>query len=396
MFRKIIAIRPSAWLLLLGVTLLGSFSIYATLSQAHMRSVVSYGIQPMTALLLAIIAFWLSRGLSGHVRHAKDKAIIIGAVLAIWFVVYFMTGILLTYVHNALVGSFQGVLLNSIGFGLTAACLEYVRYRLLLMAGRRNVIWFGILVTAAFALLQMNLVQIADIHGAEGAVKLLVSDTIPAFVTSTLLTYLAITAGLSAALTYRLGIVAMTILPPILPKFDWYLSGIAMLLLAIIIYLVIDHTQQTGRQPHTRRHLNIAVETTWGSAIIALALFMTGVFAYKPNAIMSDSMKPVFARGSMVIIEKKTDKMDINIGDIIQYEAHGLIVTHRVISLDQASDGSGETIIITKGDNNPSRDEPVRLKNVVGTVKTNIPYIGYPTVWLRELTVGNKSNQVNK
>lgn len=107
-------------------------------------------------------------------------------------------------------------------------------------------------------------------------------------------------------------------------------------------------------------------------------------------------MVPVFSRGSMVIVQKNANKMDITVGDIIQYEAHGLVITHRVVQISQATDGSGDRVFITKGDNNPSRDEPVNISHVTGVVRTTIPYIGFPTVWLRELTIGNQSNQVNK
>ena len=123
---------------------------------------------------------------------------------------------------------------------------------------------------------------------------------------------------------------------------------------------------------------------------------MTGALTYKPSAIMSDSMVPTFSRGSMVIVQKLTNPMDINISDIIQYEAHDTVITHRVIVITQADDGSGKRTFITKGDNNPSRDEPISQDHVTGVVRAQIPYIGYPTVWLHEITVGNKSNEINK
>lgn len=396
MFAKLRRVPPAAWALAALVAALSTFSVIAITNQVAPGGTVIYIIQPLAALLITTAAHLLSKGRQDRVRHTKDKAIIIGSVLAIWFVAYFATGIFLTYVHNALVGTAKGVLLNMIGFGVTAAAVEYTRHRALLLAGRRNLLWFGAIVTVVFAAQQMNLGHLATAGTPEDAIKLIVSDVVPSFVSSALLTYLAASSGLPAMMTYRLGIVAMAVLPPILPKFDWYLIGVSSILLAITVFLVIDRTQQSSHQPRTRHHVNRAIETTWLCTMVALILFMSGVLAYKPSAIMSNSMLPVFSRGSMVIVQKTGAKMDITVGDIIQYEAHGLVITHRVVAVDQSSDGTGGTTYTTKGDNNPSRDDPVDKSHVTGIVRAQIPYVGYPTVWLRELVSGNQSDKVNK
>ena len=106
-------------------------------------------------------------------------------------------------------------------------------------------------------------------------------------------------------------------------------------------------------------------------------------------------MQPVFSRGALVIVKKNVPAVDISIGDIIQYEAHSRVVTHRVINIKQASDGSGEKVFIAKGDNNPSQDQPIKESQLIGVVNAQIPFAGYPTVWLREVTIGNESNEVN-
>ena len=94
---------------------------------------------------------------------------------------------------------------------------------------------------------------------------------------------------------------------------------------------------------------------------------------------------PLYGRGSMVIVNAVDSPLDVQVGDVIQFRGTDKMITHRVESIDQADDGSGGRVFITKGDNNPSRDPPVAENEVVGIVKAQIPYIGYPTVWLRAL-----------
>ena len=69
------------------------------------------------------------------------------------------------------------------------------------------------------------------------------SSLVPAFASSVLLTYLAFTAGLGSQLTYRLGVIAVMFVPPIIPKYDWYMTGIAWTALAVGVYIAIDRNR---------------------------------------------------------------------------------------------------------------------------------------------------------
>lgn len=395
MFSKLSLIKPPAWLLL-GLTLATAiFGIIASSTNAIPANILLYVAQPVFALLIAALAHAFTRGQGDRIQKTTDKAVVVGSVLAIWFVIYFATGIFVTFVNNALVSNISSVLLNIIGFGVTAAATEYTRHRIMLLARRRNAIWFGIAVTLVFALPYINLSHLASLGTGEDIIKLLVSDIAPGLVGSALSTYLAVAYGLPAQMTYRLGVVAMAILPPIIPKYDWYLLGVTSILLSVIVYIVVDRTQRHTQPARSKHRATRAFNIMWAGCIVALILFMTGFFAYKPSAIMSDSMKPVFSRGSLVIVKKNVPTMDISVGDIIQYESHSRVIMHRVIKIEQSDDGNGKRIFITKGDNNPSQDLPVNESQVSGVVSTQIPYAGYPTVWLREITVGNESKEVN-
>lgn len=392
---KLSTVRPTAWLLLGLATLLGIANVLAAINGWLPATTLTYIAQPVASLAIGALALLLTTGQRERVRHSGDKAIIVGSVIAIWFVVYFATGLLTTYVSNALVSSLQGVLLNAFGFGATALGIEITRHRTLLLAGRRNAAQFGVLVAIAFSLCQLNLAHLAGATQLSDIIKVIVSDIVPALAASLLLTYLAVACGLKSQLTYSLGVVAMTILPPIIPKYDWYLLGVSSVLLAIVVYLVVDRTQQERHTATRHQHTHRAFDAMWVVSMTALIMFMTGVFAYKPSAIMSNSMVPTFSRGCLVIVQNLRDPMDINIGDIIQYVRHDEMITHRVIAITQADDGSGKRVFITKGDNNPGRDEPVSQDHVTGIIRAQIPYIGYPTVWLHEVTIGNKSSEIN-
>lgn len=391
MWGRIFSVRPQAWWLLGAVAGLAVLSLWVRATQIISPATLLYIVQPLGALLIAGLTYRVARGQTERVRHSTEKSFTIASVIAIWFVLYFLSGLAVTYTHNALVSGPYSVGLNIVAYGLTAALLEYTRHGTMLLGGRRNVVWFGALVALVFALPQMSFGTLASVQTAQEMIELATSDIVPALAQSLLLTYLAIFVGLRGQLVFRLGIVAATILPPIIPKYDWYMLGVSALLLVAAVYIVMDRVRQdheTATRPR-RHHPRLAADIMFVAVMVALVLFMTGIFSYKPVVIMSDSMAPLFTRGSAVVVERLHDPMDIQIGDIIQYEAENKTITHRVVAIMAAEDGSDGLVFRTKGDNSPSVDPLVDESHVIGVIRSSLPYVGYPTVWLKELSAAH-------
>ncbi len=384
MFRKMHTITSSAWFLLGLTIVMVLLPFFVRRYDLVDSSLMSYVVQPIAAVLLAVIARTMLGAQHDRMRHRTERAMIVGAVVAVWFVVYFFSGMLVTYTYNAVAASWQSILINIAAFGVTAVAVEYVRHSLMTVAGRRNILWFGVIVSIVLACEYIGLARTLDLHTMADTIKFTVSDIVPAFASSFLLTYLAFNAGFVPQIAYRLGLIAVIYIPPVIPKYDWYLSGIAWLVLAVATYISIDRTRKdlavNGRH---YRHARRAYDAMFSIATVVLLLFMVGTFSYQPKVIMSNSMHPVFSRGSMVIV-KKVSAMDVEVGDIVQYTAPGHTTTHRVTKIDFAEDGSGKRVFTTQGDNSPSPDPPVQAKQIVGVIRAQIPYIGYPTVWLNE------------
>ena len=388
MLAKIRSIPRTAWLLLAAMAVMAAGSIVVRSTGVVSSTAFLYAVQPVAALAVCLLAWGAAGQQKDRVRHRSDKAFLVGSVLAVWFVLYFLSGLVTTYNHNSLVAGPKSIFMNIWAFGVVAFAIEYIRHKLMLLAGRRNVIWFGVIVAVVLAVLPMNLVLLQQTHGLDALIKLGVSDFMPAVSASFLLTYLTITAGLPAVLVYRLGLVGVAVLTPIIPKYDWYLQGVSPLLLAMCIYLAIDRNRENREVPirHHRHRPRLAYNIMWYTVIAFLAIFMAGFFTYKPSAILSNSMKPVFSRGSMVIVQKTNNPMDVHVGDIVQYRRESITITHRVLAIDAAADGSGKRVFTTKGDDSPSKDSPVSESQIIGVVRAQIPLVGYPTAWLAQLS----------
>jgi len=121
-----------------------------------------------------------------------------------------------------------------------------------------------------------------------------------------------------------------------------------------------------------------------------------GVFGYKLNSVITESMEPTIDKGDIVVtenvsyvpegaqvIEEDPDAIkaeELKVGDIITFYStdpaiYGQLNTHRIVEITQ--DEEGNLAFVTKGDNNPIEDRELALaSNVYGRYKTSIPFLG--------------------
>ena len=96
-------------------------------------------------------------------------------------------------------------------------------------------------------------------------------------------------------------------------------------------------------------------------------------------------MYPTLKKGDAIIIEKLDDKNKhlVKEGVVIAFKDGDNIITHRIESIVNEN---GEEYIITKGDNNPSKDVTKKKKDdIIGIVKFRIPLLGYPSIEISQI-----------
>ncbi|GKU27202.1 S26 family signal peptidase [Clostridium folliculivorans] len=105
--------------------------------------------------------------------------------------------------------------------------------------------------------------------------------------------------------------------------------------------------------------------------------------SYMWMSVLSNSMKPIFSSGDL-IIDRKVDVKDLKVGDIVTFRWNTSLSTHRIVEI--IKDGKGNVSYKTKGDNNNAVDqEAVNSVNVVGKYAFKIPLIGYILTELKGL-----------
>lgn len=108
--------------------------------------------------------------------------------------------------------------------------------------------------------------------------------------------------------------------------------------------------------------------------VVLLPLTVPKLFGYEIYGILSQSMEPEIASGSVVYV-KDIDVEDVKVGDIITFKMNAksdLVATHRVVEINK-----DDRSFITKGDNNDTIDSaPVSFDRFLGIAVFSLPLLG--------------------
>lgn len=114
--------------------------------------------------------------------------------------------------------------------------------------------------------------------------------------------------------------------------------------------------------------------------------------AYRTLTVLSASMRPTFAPGS-VVITRPTPVTDLVVGDVITYripvEDHR-VVTHRIVEIVEIVGGGDRPVVRTQGDANNAPDPWLTRfeDDVAWRTVASVPSLGYAINALREPVVG--------
>ena len=210
---------------------------------------------------------------------------------------------------------------------------------------------------------------------------------LPLIAFNSLYTYLTLKGSFAITLVYRIIISLIMLVLPIFTNVDWFITATIGILSPVIIYALFKYKLANKnddiRKKKQKFHNKISFAVIF-IFCINLVSFMIGIFKYEPITILSNSMKPIYERGDVVIFEKISDSelSQIPINEIIVYSVGEQNIAHRIVDKIEEN---GTVIYLTKGDNNNVSDKvAVQIDQIKGKYIFHIKYIGFPTVWLYE------------
>ena len=302
------------------------------------------------------------------------------AIIA-YILLYLLSGIIFSFAYNPLVMKGKYFFLNIIYYIPTAISIELIRYRIITFINKENRFKYTIILSIIFAFSMTN-ISITNLDSIKNIIEIFYQSLVPNFVIGCFLCYVAINGSLYASIIYTLTPIIYNLFTPIIPNPQWIITVLLKTFIPIITYTTLEKMKIVEKKkPSKIKKENPYLGYIGISIMSIIILFACGIFRIYPVAIASNSMKPVFERGDIQIIDKK--EQEYKIGDIIQfYGLNNTIFVHRVVSVRKEN---GNIYYTTKGDNNENVDlMEISQSRIIGKSIFTLKYLGYPTVWITE------------
>lgn len=353
----------------------------------------NYVINPLFWIILFILSFIFNKDRFERIKYKTNKIQTIFIVVVAYLIIFFITGLFVGYLRNPLNTSILGILKNSWVYLIPVIAIEYTRYYS--VNSNKSILNYFVIIIL-FTLTSINIRYMLGLN-FEDFFKYFSSTVIPNIANSILLIYISKNCGYYGNLFYMVPLNMIRIILPILPDYDWFFTAVSGLMLTTITYIFVKNVNDKVVEVRERKYLKKYSTLKLTVALIPciiLILFVSGILKYRPVGIISNSMKPLISRGDAVIVEKVDNKniKTIKNYDIILYMLGDITVAHRIINIEEHNDGT--RLFTTMGDNNKAADpQKVKADQIIGKVKFKIPFIGYPSVYLKEL-FNNKTKPI--
>lgn len=267
---------------------------------------------------------------------------------------------------------------------LVSIILEEISRYIILTKGKGNNL-IKVLSIILFILFDTMIgIGIYDITNKVGIFETIILVILPSVSKNILLTSISNNAGYKPCILYRSILELFIYIVPIYADLGNYLDSILKIVFPLIFLLRLRLTYYKKNTQDIRKNNKVTKIITCFLLLIlsSLVILVSGYFKYYLLVIATGSMEPNISIGDAVLIEKLDEsELDrINKGDVLVYKYEKKIIVHRVTNIDKIDN---KYIYKTKGDANNEEDNWLVYENqIIGIVKFNVKYIGYPTVKL--------------
>ena len=318
-------------------------------------------------------------------RYVKDIITNMIIILLISFILYYILGIFIGFYRTENYLTFYGIRTFILPYIVMIIMREYLRMQMLNKTDKSKIL---IVITCIlFILLELsNYIGRVDLNSSYNAFIFVALTILPIVSRNIVLTYITRKLGFKPNLLWLLVITLYTIVLPIAPNDGLYIRSLIDFLFPFVlmynVYLFFQKRDKDIPISYIKKRVYVG---TYLLAILVftLAYFVSGFFRYYAVAVATGSMTPNINVGDVVIVDQNKKYKDLEIGEVIAYNYHGIVVVHRLHDIVVIK---GDYYFYTKGDANESVDNYIIYPDMIlGNVNYKIPYIGLPTVWLNNI-----------
>lgn len=293
--------------------------------------------------------------------------------------VYILSGLGFGYQKTPLVSAYWWRRIAPYALAIIGA--EYIRHILLAQEIKSS----GLFVYVIFVLFDAALFRQSNSLDRFSAFWEFASMTLlPALSANVLYTYVSKRYGFLPVIAYRIPLAVYPYLLPMAPLMPEAMLSFArfMLPLGVLGFLRSFYEKKRRLAAQKNKAWNMIASALSVLIMTAFIMLISCRFQYGLLVIATDSMTGSLNKGDAIIYEQYEGQA-LEEGQIIVFSSNSRRIVHRITRLRKIN---GVLQIYTKGDANEAEDAGfVTTADVIGTEVSSIPYLGYPTVWMREL-----------
>ena len=344
--------------------------------------------RPLAAVLLlptAGAALFFIKKRTALSLNSPMVLLLMGVMGALYFMGYYVSGLFFGFTKTGY-GLKPDILFSlTIPIACVLVATELLRYVLCAQKDRAaSAAAYGISLLADIIICS----NLAGITNFATFMEVIGMTLFPGLLYHLLFNYLSLRYGWKPILLYRLLTVWVFYLIPYGSAIANSLLAFLNLLIPIGIYFFIDSLFEKKRRYAVQKQSRFTRVTSKVITVLVFILMAGTVmlvsnhFSYGAYVIATDSMTGELNKGDVAIYERYDDQF-IEEGQVIVFEQNNSVVIHRVVDIEIIN---GITRYYTKGDANEDRDtEFITSGQIIGLVDAKLPFLGYPTLWMRSL-----------
>lgn len=355
-----------------------------------LNSFVSNILGNYNIIILLVVALVLFKRYFGFERdrhrYIKDMMYDITIYLLIYFLLYYLLGIFIGFARTDNYYNFIGIKNFILPTVLFIILKEIFRYMMIVKSEGCKLL--TITTYVLFVFLDITNALYYNKFGLDYSTFIFVALTfLPALTNNVLCMFLTTKSGYKPSMYYLLITQLYLYLLPIVPDPNEYLASIIYFILPVVLCYRIYQFFDKEKDEYKEREYKKSGIVTLGVAtflVTIMVYFTSGYFRFYSIAIASGSMAPSINKGDVVIVEKIGNNFDkLKKDQVVAYRYNGVVVVHRINSILKVD---GKYYFYTKGDaNNDVDNYAIEESMIIGVVNLRLPYVGVPTVALRDL-----------
>lgn len=332
-------------------------------------------------LPIALITRILIKKRSAVSIHKREVLILTVGVGVLFLVALHMSGMYFGYYKNPYFVSSK-IFLNFV-LPTAAVIVASELFRSTILA-QKNKITDWICFFSCLLAETMLVANVAGVTGFNRFMDVVGLSLFPAISANIYCHYAAKRFGMLPTMAFRAFTTLYVYFFPISPNVpDALMSCIKLLLPIVMMALTMALYEKSKKEArHKGGRLGTVAIVLTMALVLSIAALISCQFRYGAIVIATGSMTGEINKGDMIIYERYEDQ-PIKVGQVVVFQRNKAKVVHRVVEIERVGE---ETRYYTKGDANPTRDGGYRTEaDIVGLTDIKVSYIGYPTLWLREL-----------